>query len=246
MARLRHWLIATAIFIGTVPLSAAAEPPPAAPLKRALWDTVELQVLRLRGELGFSRLTPAVREALYTVPRHEFVPEGQKRYAYENRPLPIGHGQTISQPLIVATMTELLAVEPGDRVFELGTGSGYQAAVLGELGVELFSMEIIAPLAERARETLDRLGYQDVKTRLGDGYNGWSEHAPFDAIIVTAASDHIPPPLLRQLKPGGRMLIPVGNRYLTQKMVLVTKDEEGRIRTQEMMAVTFVPLTGGH
>ena len=246
MRTLRHWLATAAVItFGAMPISAAADRETDS-LKRALWDRVELQVLRLRGELGFAHLSPLVRDALYAVPRDAFVPEGQRRYAYENRPLPIGHGQTISQPLIVATMTELLAVKPGDRVFELGTGSGYQAAVLAELGVELYSMEIVPPLAERARETLDRLGYGRVETRLGDGYLGWPEHAPYDAIIVTAASDHIPPPLLRQLKPGGRMLIPVGNRYLTQKLVLVTKDETGQIRTQEMMAVTFVPLTGGH
>lgn len=211
---------------------------------KALWEDVAFQVSRLRTELGFDRLSPAVLETLHKVPRHRFVPDDQKRYAYENRPLPIGYGQTISQPLIVAMMTELLQVGPGDRVFELGTGSGYQAAVLDALGTEVYSVEIVPQLGASARETLDTLGHAKVKTRVGDGYFGWEEAAPFDAVIVTAASDHIPPPLIRQLKPGGRMLIPVGSRYFTQKLVLVTRGEEGAVRTREIIPVHFVPLTG--
>lgn len=210
----------------------------------ALWTEVDEQIGFLSGQLGLSRLSDVVREALLRVPRHEFVPVSQRDHAYENRPLPIGHGQTISQPLIVAAMTELLDVEAGDKVFELGTGSGYQAAVLAELGVEVFSVEIVTPLGRQARETLDHLSYQRINTRIGDGYDGWPEEAPFDAIIVTAASDHIPPPLIRQLKPGGRLLIPVGNRYQTQKLVLLTRSTEGRVSTRELLPVTFVPLTG--
>lgn len=211
---------------------------------RALWADVDFQITRLRSELGWDRLSEPVRNALRSVPRHAFVPENQRRNAYINRPLPIGYGQTISQPLIVATMTEMLNVEPGDKVFELGTGSGYQAAVLDALGTEVFSVEIVKPLGERARQTLDEEGHQSVQTRIGDGYFGWDTEAPFDAIIVTAANEHIPPPLIRQLRPGGRMLIPVGSRYLTQKLVMVNKDENGRVTTRELMAVTFVPLTG--
>mgnify|MGYP001828492976 FL=1 len=143
-------------------------------------------------------------------------------------------------------MSEMLAIEPGHRVFELGTGSGYQAAVLDQLGAEVYSVEIVPELGKRARETLDRTGHGEVKTRVGDGYFGWQEAAPFDAIIVTAASDHIPPPLIRQIKPGGRMLIPVGGRYLTQKLVLVSRDIDGRVSTREVIPVTFVPLTGQH
>ena len=143
-------------------------------------------------------------------------------------------------------MTELLQVQPGDRVFELGTGSGYQAAILDALGAEVYSVEIIAQLGERARQTLDQLGHARVKTRIGDGYFGWEGAAPFDAIVVTAASDHIPPPLLRQLKPGGRMVIPVGSRFVTQKLVLVTRAKDGAIRTREILPVSFVPLTGEH
>lgn len=211
-----------------------------------LWNEVARQIAFLGDELGFDRLSAPVRQALKDVPREEFVPQKQRPYAYENRPLPIGYAQTISQPLIVAIMSEMLAIEPGHRVFELGTGSGYQAAVLDQLGAEVYSVEIVPELGKRARETLDRTGHGEVKTRIGDGYFGWEEAAPFDAIIVTAASDHIPPPLIRQIKPGGRMLIPVGSRYLTQKLVLVSRDTDGRVSTREVIPVTFVPLTGRH
>lgn len=214
--------------------------------RQVLWGDVEFQISRLRSELGFDRLSPKVRNALWKVPREQFVPDRQKRHAYENRPLPIGYAQTISQPLIVAIMTEMLQIEPGDRVFELGTGSGYQAAVLDALGAEVYSVEIVPELGERARRTLDRTGHPNVQTRIGDGYFGWEDVAPFDAIIVTAASDHIPPPLIRQIKPGGRMLIPVGSRYVTQKLVLVSRDTDGVITTRELIPVTFVPVTGKH
>jgi len=210
----------------------------------ALWDDVGSLIQHLSAELGFDRLSPAVSRVLREVPRHRFVPEAERHAAYRNRPVPIGFGQTISQPLMVAIMTELLQIEPGDRVFELGTGSAYQAALLDALGTEVYSIEIVPELAESARETLDELGHDAVKTRLGDGYFGWESAAPFDAIIVTAASDHIPPPLIRQLKTGGRMLIPIGGRYRTQKLVLVTRDGDGRISTRELMPVVFVPLTG--
>ncbi len=212
--------------------------------RRALWSAVDFQISRLRDEVGFSRLSPNVREALQKVPRHRFVPDDQVTHAYENRPLPIGYGQTISQPLMVAVMTQLLGARAGDRVFELGTGSGYQAAVLGEVGAQVYSVEIVPELGARARNTLNELGHTEIQTRVGDGYFGWPEAAPFDAIIVTAASDHVPPPLLKQLKPGGRMLIPVGSRYLTQKLVMITRDSDGTVTSQELMPVTFVPLTG--
>ena len=212
----------------------------------ALWEEVAQQIAYLGEELGFDRLSAPVRQALKDVPREQFVPEKQRPYAYQNRPLPIGHAQTISQPLIVAIMSEMLALEPGHKVFELGTGSGYQAAVLDQLGAEVYSVEIVPELGKSARATLDRTGHAKVKTRIEDGYFGWQEAAPFDAIIVTAASDHIPPPLIRQIKPGGRMLIPVGSRYLTQKLVLVSRDTDGRISTREVIPVTFVPLTGRH
>ncbi len=179
--------------------------------------------------------------ALRTVPRHEFVPENIRHLAYEDTPLPIGYGQTISQPYIVALMTEKAGVGPGSRVLEVGTGSGYQAAVLCAMGCEVYSIEIIKPLAERARKTLERLGYS-AKVYWGDGYFGLKEFAPFDAIIVTCSIDHLPPPLIEQLKEGGKMLIPVGPPWSIQSLLLVEKTAEG-IRTQDLGAVRFVPLT---
>lgn len=191
-------------------------------------------------------IDPGVMAAMAKVPRHEFVPEGQRRNAYENRPLPIGYSQTISQPYIVAVMTELARPKPDDAVLEIGTGSGYQAAILAELTKAVYTIEIVEPLAKRAKETLARLGYGTVKTRTGDGYYGWEEGGPYDAIVVTAAADHIPPPLIRQLKPGGRMVIPIGASFATQELMLVEKQPDGSISTRQLMAVRFVPLTGGH
>ena len=192
------------------------------------------------------RFDPRVMEVLARVPRHQFVPAAQRAHAYDNRPLPIGHGQTISQPYIVALMTDLLNPEPGDVMLEVGTGSGYQAAVLAELIGQVYSMEIIRPLGEQAGERLKDLGYANVTTRIGDGYYGWEEHAPFDGIIVTAAASSVPPPLVRQLKPGGRMVIPVGGVFATQQLMLVEKDAQGQVRSRQLLPVRFVPLTGGH
>lgn len=225
-------------------LGGAANGMPRQAVQHMLWSDVDFKISRLAGELGFRKLSPAVSAALTKVPREQFVPEAQRRFAYSNRPLSIGFNQTISQPLIVAIMTELLAVERGDKVYELGTGSGYQAAVLAELGVKVYSIEIIPELAERAHDTLKRLGYGDVEVRIGDGYLGWPDAAPFDAIIVTAAGDHIPPLLLQQLKPDGRLLIPIGGNGSTQKLVLVTFDEQGQTRSRDILPVAFVPITG--
>ncbi len=191
-------------------------------------------------------LDERVLQALGRVERHRFVPAGARSEAYANHPLPIGHGQTISQPYIVALMTDLLQLSPGDTVLEIGTGSGYQAAVLAELGARTWSIEIVEPLAREAAQRLEDLGYDTVETRVGDGYFGWPEHAPFDAIIVTAAASHVPPPLIEQLRPGGRMVIPVGGRFVTQFLLLVEKDDDGEVRSQQITAVRFVPLTGGH
>lgn len=183
-----------------------------------------------------------VLRAMRNVPRHLFVPESQRRYAYEDRPLPIGHRQTISQPYIVALMTELAAVKPDDRVLEIGTGSGYQAAVLAEMGVRVFSIEIVEPLAKHAKKTLDALGYGKlVEVRHGDGYAGWPAHAPFDAVVVTAAPPKIPEPLKQQLKVGGRLVIPVGDYF--QKLVVVTRTKKG-FRERSVAPVRFVPMTG--
>ena len=180
--------------------------------------------------------------AMRKVPRHRFVPEDVRRRAYDDSPLPIGHGQTISQPFIVAYMTEVAAIARDSRVLEIGTGSGYQAAVAAELSDQVFSIEIVPALASRAASALKSAGYDRVKLRGGDGYHGWAEHAPFDVIIVTAAADTIPPPLVAQLKEGGRMVIPVGPQFGAQNLVLVTK-EAGKVRTRMLMPVRFVPFT---
>jgi protein-L-isoaspartate(D-aspartate) O-methyltransferase len=177
------------------------------------------------------------------VPRHEFVPEAERRNAYANRPLPIGLGQTISQPYIVALMTDLMEVKPGDRVLEIGTGSGYQAAVLSELAGAVYTVEIVEPLAREAQERLKRLGYRNVMARTGDGYQGWPEHAPFDSIMVTAAPREVPQPLIDQLKPGGRLVVPVGGQASGQSLLLIEKQPDGKITRRNVLAVRFVPLT---
>jgi protein-L-isoaspartate(D-aspartate) O-methyltransferase len=209
---------------------------------RAIEDDVKYTSARL----GKRVLDTRVLDAMRTVPRHEFVAPRWRRLAYANQPLPIGHGQTISQPYIVAVMTDLLEVDTDDVVLEIGTGSGYQAAILAALVQHVYSIELIPELAEEARQRLRRLAYTNVEIRIGDGYYGWAEHAPFDAIIVTAAASHIPPPLLRQLKPGGRMIIPVGSPFLTQQLILVHKELGGQVRTRQLLPVAFVPLMGKH
>jgi protein-L-isoaspartate(D-aspartate) O-methyltransferase len=193
-----------------------------------------------------SGIDEKVLQAMMRVERHEFVPPNARGDAYANHPLPIGHGQTISQPYIVALMTDLLRLSSGDAVLEVGTGSGYQAAVLAELVKRVYSIEIVEPLAVQVKERLARLEYDNIETRLGDGYFGWPEHAPFDAIIVTAAAGHVPPPLIQQLRPGGRMVIPVGGPFQVQYLLLVEKDEQGEVSSRQVTAVRFVPLTGGH
>jgi protein-L-isoaspartate(D-aspartate) O-methyltransferase len=225
----------------------AAEPAdPYARARAALVGEIAADVRATRSYLDTEALDPAVLDAMGSVPRHRFVREGDIEHAYENRPLPIGHGQTISQPYIVAIMTDLLEPEPGDSVLEVGTGSGYQAAVLAEIVETVRTIEIIEPLGESARQRLETLGYDNAEVRIGDGYYGWAEHAPFDGIVVTAVASHVPPPLLAQLKPGGRMIIPVGSRFLTQQLVLVEKDADGTVTTRQILPVRFVPLTGGH
>jgi protein-L-isoaspartate(D-aspartate) O-methyltransferase len=211
----------------------------------ALIAEVEADVRATAHAIGFSRLDPAVREALRQVPRHAFVPAAQRNLAYGNYPLPIGNGQTISQPYIVAIMSQLLGVKAGDRVFELGTGSGYQAAVLAAMGVEVYSVEIVPALAEQARERLESLGYDRVHVRAGDGWLGWPEAAPFDGIILTAAAPHLPTTLIEQLKPGGRLVIPLGTPGGHQELALYEKDATGGIKGQNLLPVRFVPVTGG-
>ena len=223
-------------------MAALADEADYAALRADLVDEVRIYA----GYAGDEPFSDAVLGALGAVERHRFVPQGQVRYAYENRPLPIGHGQTISQPYIVALMTDLLEPDEDDVMLEIGTGSGYQAAVASGLVDHVYSIEIIEALAESASARLKRLGYDNVTTKLGDGYYGWEEHAPFDSIIVTAAASHVPPPLIEQLKPGGKMVIPVGGRFMTQLLLLLEKGDDGEIVTRQIGAVRFVPLTGEH
>ena len=185
-----------------------------------------------------------VLDVMETVPRHLFVDARQRDQAYADHPLPIGEGQTISQPYVVALMTEALRLKPSDRVLEIGTGSGYQAAVLAGLVREVWSIEIRKGLADRATALLQELGYGNVRVRYGDGYFGWEEHAPFDAIIITAAANHIPPPLIRQLREGGRLILPLGSTVFYQTLTLVTKKPGGELAVEQMGPVNFVPMTG--
>ena len=203
---------------------------------------VEQQIARQR--LGGRPIKDqAVLNAMRTVPRHVFVPKARRRQAYDDSPLPIGYGQTISQPYIVAMMSELLELKEDAKVLEIGTGSGYQAAVLAHLTPNVYTLEIIDPLFERAAGVLGSQDYGEVRTRHGDGYFGWAEHAPFDAIIVTCAAGHLPPPLWEQLKPGGRIVIPIGGPYEVQRLIVMTKQLDGSRRSTTVMSVRFVPLT---
>jgi protein-L-isoaspartate(D-aspartate) O-methyltransferase len=216
---------------------------PADPEEDESWSVARARMVeeQLRG-FGRDIRDGRVLEAMRRVPRHEFVPPEVREESYEDRPLPIGFGQTISQPYIVAFMTESLAPRPDDRVLEIGTGSGYQAAVLARLVRHVWTIEIVPELGERAAATLARLGIANVQVRLGDGYAGWPEHAPFDAIIVTCAPEDVPPPLVRQLADGGRMIIPVGGEGV-QSLVLLEKRGEALRRT-DVLPVRFVPMTG--
>ncbi len=193
-----------------------------------------------------SALDERILKSLGEVPRHQFVPADVRSRAYDNRPLPIGYGQTISQPYIVAIMTDLIAPRAEHKALEIGTGSGYQAAVLSRLVEKVYTMEIVEPLGKQATERLKRLGFDNIEVSIADGYYGWKEHAPFDIIIVTAAASHIPPPLIEQLKPGGKMIIPVGSRFMTQQLLLVDKNAEKEITVRQILPVRFVPLTGEH
>jgi protein-L-isoaspartate(D-aspartate) O-methyltransferase len=216
---------------------------PTAPARLRMIRAIEDDVRYTSSETGRPSLDPRVMTAMRSIPRHLFVPQQLRGSAYENRPLPIGHGQTISQPYIVALMTDLLRIDKDDVVLEVGTGSGYQAAVLSPLVKQVHTVEIVEPLALQARERLKSLGYRNVTVHHADGYEGWSAAAPYDAIIVTAAATHIPPPLTRQLKPGGRMVIPVGGPFATQSLMLVEKRADGKVRTRQVLPVAFVPLT---
>ena len=206
-------------------------------------DEIAALTRETRLETGRGALSERVMSALAKVHRHEFVPADQKRNAYQNRPLPIGGGQTISQPFIVGLMTDFMDIKPTDRVLEIGTGSGYQAAVLAELAQAVYTIEIVEHLGRQAAERLKALGYHNVMAKVGDGYQGWAEHAPFDGIMVTAAPREVPQPLIDQLKPGGKLVVPVGGQLAGQMLLIVEKQLDGRIVRRNVLAVRFVPLT---
>jgi protein-L-isoaspartate(D-aspartate) O-methyltransferase len=244
----------TAIYPGA---PAIAEDDPYAEQRASMVQTIDHYAMLSKDALGRDHLDPRVMAVMGVVPRHAFLREEALRgrdwlsallgedplsIAYADRPVPIGYGQTMSQPFIVALMTDLLAPKPDHVVLEVGTGSGYQAAVLSPLVEHVCSIEIIPELGDSAAAIMKRLGYDNVETRIGDGYYGWEDCGPFDGIVVTAAADHVPPPLLRQLKTGGRMVIPVGGAFVTQQLVLVEKEADGRVHTRQILPVAFVPL----
>ena len=226
-------------------MSETAEPTHFSALRRMMVEEIAQYADMAGDAIGKHELDPRVMAAMGKVPRHEFVPVELRGVAYADSPLPIGHGKTVSQPFMVAVMTDLLALEPDDSVLEIGTGLGYQAAVLAELAGKVYSVEILSELAEDAKRRLRSLGYEGIELRVGDGAYGWPEHAPFDKVMVTAAPELMPPHLLGQLKPGGTMVIPAGIES-AQQLLLVTKNAEGRIKTREMMAVRFSQLVTSH
>ena len=242
---LRRWLLtlAGALVPAAGGIMQADAREPAESLRRQMVTEIAALARETRLETGRAALSGRVMAAVGKVPRHEFVPDALLRDAYANRPLPIGSGQTISQPYIVALMSDLMEVKPGDRVLEIGTGSGYQAAVLSELAGTVYTIEIIEPLAREAKARFERLGYRNVIARTGDGYQGWPEQAPFDSIMVTAAPREVPQPLIDQLKPGGRLVVPVGSVSGGQSLLVVEKQPDGSVTRRTVLAVRFVPLT---
>lgn len=236
-------LVAVLAFAGTLDGAVLAQQDRWAEPRAAMVHTIQAHAALLPEAASTDGISTAVLEVMRKVPRHEFVPERVEGQAYADAPLPIGYGQTISQPFIVALMTHLIGASPDSTVLEIGTGSGYQAAVLSLLVKTVCTIEIIPGLGETAARHLKDLGYDNVQTRIGDGYFGWPECGPFDGILVTAAAGHVPPPLVKQLKPGGRMVIPVGSVFGPQFLVLVEKTSGGQITTRQLLPVRFVPLT---
>ncbi len=223
----------------------AADAQDFASLRARLALEVDAMYSATRVETGFAAMSAQVRAALLKVERHRFVPADQQSLAYRNHPLPIGSGQTISQPYIVALSTDLVAPQAGQRVLEIGTGSGYQAAILAEIVSKVYSMELVPSLGKEAAERLKTLGYANVEVRIGDGYAGWPERAPFDSILVTAAAPRVPQALVDQLRPGGRMVIPVGASHEAQQLLLIVKRPDGTVERKSVLAVRFVPLVPG-
>jgi len=241
LARISGMVFAAVMGVFT---STSAEPQdPHAAQRAALLRDIAAMARATGSETGHPVFSKAVMAAMSKVERHRFVPFDQVREAYENRPLPIGHGQTISQPYIVALMTELAAPKPGDTVLEVGTGSGYQAAVLAELVAKVYTIEIVEAVGKQGAANLEAAGYRNVYPRIGDGYHGWPEVAPFDSILVTAAAPEVPPALIEQLRPGGRLVIPVGGRWDLQELLVIVKNQDGSTTRKATIPVRFVPLT---
>ncbi len=238
-------------FLGTLALSGGApgaqdrDKPDYSDLRAALMRDIESNARAAERMVGLAPLDRRVLKVMAEVPRHEFVPEPLKPFAYLNRPLPLGHGQNISEPYLIALMCDLADITAGAVVFETGTGAGYHAAVLAKLAKRVYSVEIIKPLAVRAAKTLARLGYDNVQVRAGDGYFGWAKHGPYDAMIIKESMTYVPQPLLDQLKPGGRMVVPLGRADGPQFLTLIKKDATGRIREKRILPVRFSPLQGG-
>lgn len=239
MNRFRRLLSAALL---AAPVSAQAQDLYAVRRERLVQE-IAAEMRATAASTGRAQLNDAVARAMGRVPRHRFVPPALVDAAYLDRPLPIGMDQTISQPFIVALMTDLLDPKPTARVLEVGTGSGYHAAVLSECFAQVYTIEIVAPLGEKARALLAEIGYRNIEVRIGDGYKGWPDAAPFDAILVTAAPDHVPQPLVDQLAPGGRMVVPVGHQFGAQDLLVITKAADGRTLTRKTLPVRFVPLT---
>ena len=239
-------LISSVFYLVALPVGFAQEIDANTQLRMQMINEIGKDARRVAEYADIDSIDVGVTQAMEIVPRHLFMPEHVRPQAYENRPVAIGYGQTISQPYIVALMTDLLQPKPDHVILEIGTGSGYQAAVLSRLVNHVYSIEIIKQLQESAERALKSLDYDNVTTRVADGYYGWPEYAPFDGIIVTAAISHIPPPLVRQLKKGGTMVIPVGTRFQTQQLTLIKKDQTGAVTTKQIIPVKFVPFIGGH
>jgi len=242
-ARLLAWIAVAAVGAALFVTSPAVADDDYATERQRMLEVIERHAQDAEPALQRRHLDPRVLEAMERVPRHEFVPEDKRELAYADRPLPIGHSQTISQPFIVALMSDMVRPEPGDHMLEIGTGSGYQAAVLAQLVERVDTVEIIPDLAQGAAETLKRLGYNNVDVHEADGYYGWPDEAPYDGIIVTAAASSVPPPLIEQLRPGGRLVIPVGGAFALQHLMLVEKQGDGSITSRQTLPVAFVPLT---
>jgi protein-L-isoaspartate(D-aspartate) O-methyltransferase len=236
-------LVLALVFVGAVAGAVRADEDRWVQPRAAMVSTIQAHAASLPDKVNGHGISPAVLDVMGKVPRHRFVPEQAQRQAYADMPLPIGHGQTISQPFIVALMSHLVGARAESTMLEIGTGSGYQAAVLSPLAKTVCTIEIIPGLGETAARRLRDLGYHNVQTRIGDGYLGWPECGPFDGILVTAVAGHVPPPLVQQLKPGGRMVIPVGTVFGPQFLTLVEKTTGGQIRSRQILAVRFVPLT---